>query len=134
MRLYCFRVRLFQPENSCHKSTQLHSCVTAYQRHPNSNCQYPVQERDRTTSFRKDKFLHNNKPDSGPSNPLFDSRRLCRYFAKNYLASLPKIHSLTRQLIPFAPTALRTLRFRTTSNHFALLLHSTQLPQMALRR
>ncbi len=33
--------------------------------------------------------------------------RLCRYFAKNYLASMPIIHSLTRQLIPFAPTALR---------------------------
>ncbi len=45
--------------------------------------------------------------------------QLCRYFAKNYLASMPKIHSLTRQLIPFAPTrpALRTLHLRTTSNH-----------------
>ena len=40
--------------------------------------------------------------------------RMCRYFAKNYLASMPKIHSLTRQLIPFAPTVLRPLRFRTT--------------------
>lgn len=66
--------------------------------------------------------------------PVSGKVRLCRYFVKNYSVSMPIIHSLTRQLIPFAPTALRTLRFRTTSNHFALLLHSTQLPQMALRR
>jgi len=47
-------------------------------------------------------------------------RRLCRYFAKNYLASMPKIHSLTRQLIPFAPTVLRPSRLRTTSFLVAL--------------
>jgi len=35
---------------------------------------------------------------------------LYRYFAKNCLASMPKIHSLMRQLIPFVRTALRPLR------------------------
>ena len=41
-----------------------------------------------------------------------ETDRLCRYFAKNYSASMPIIHSLTRQLIPFAPTVLRPQRLR----------------------
>jgi len=40
---------------------------------------------------------------------------MCRYLVTNFLASLPKIDSPTRQLIPFAPTVLRPLRLRTTS-------------------
>ncbi len=40
---------------------------------------------------------------------------MCRYLVTNFLASLPKIDSPTRQLIPFAPNVLRPLRLRTTS-------------------
>ncbi len=45
------------------------------------------------------------------------------------MASMPSIDSLTRQLIPFAPTVLRPLRFRTTLFTLVLSLRSTQLPQ-----
>jgi len=49
---------------------------------------------------------------------------MCRYFAENYWASTPKTHSLTRQLIPFALTALRPQLFRATL--FTLFSRCTQ--------
>jgi len=54
--------------------------------------------------------------------PVSGKVRLCRYFVKNYSVSMPIIHSLTRQLIPFAPTVLRSQRLRTTL--FTIIAHS----------
>jgi len=53
-------------------------------------------------------------------------------FAKNYLASMPKIHSLTRQLIPFVPTVLHPSRLRITSFTHELA-HYDMTPSMTLR-
>lgn len=51
--------------------------------------------------------------------------RSCRYLVTDFMASLPKIDSLTRQLITSAPTVLRLSRLRITLfiNELATLRH-----------
>jgi len=46
--------------------------------------------------------------------------QMCRYLVTNFMASLPKIDSPTRQLITFSPIVLRPSRLRTTSSLVAL--------------
>ncbi len=56
---------------------------------------------------------------------LASINQLCRYFVSNFMTSLSKIDSCTRQLIPFAPTVLRPSRLRMTSfiNELVTLRH-----------